>query len=76
MKIERVVTYYGYDLLINEKLHKKCLNCQKWYMFTEELGCCAHCIKTIQQDKSCKFSTKKSMFVSHNGYSTYYTKNV
>ncbi|TRZ35702.1 hypothetical protein CEQ21_08695 [Niallia circulans] len=59
MKIERVVTYYGYDLLINEELHKKCLNCQKWYVFSEELGCCANCIKVIQHGKSRISSTKK-----------------
>jgi hypothetical protein len=50
MKIERVVTYYGYDLLINEKLHKKCLNCQKWYVFTEDFGYCQTCIKSIQKN--------------------------
>jgi len=51
LKIERVVTYYGYDLLINEELHKKCLNCQKWYAFAEELGFCPNCMKSIRENK-------------------------
>lgn len=49
MKIEKVMTYYGYDLLINEVLHKKCLKCEKWYKFERELGYCYSCIREMKE---------------------------
>ncbi len=49
MRIEKVMTYYGYDLLINEILHKKCLKCEKWYKFEKELGYCYACIREMEE---------------------------
>jgi hypothetical protein len=43
MRIEKRITYYGYDLLINHVLHKRCLNCNKWYQFDGEIGVCKGC---------------------------------
>lgn len=47
MKIEKIIRYYGYDLMINEILHKKCLKCDKWYKFEKELGYCQICMKNF-----------------------------
>ena len=44
MRIEKKVTYYGYDLVINHVLHKRCLNCKKWYEFYDEMGYCKCCM--------------------------------
>lgn len=51
MKIEKVMTYYGYDLMINEILHKKCLKCKQWYKFDGELGYCNSCIKELNKKR-------------------------
>jgi len=45
MKIERIFRYYGYDLMINNILHKKCLLCEKWYKFEGEFGYCPTCLE-------------------------------
>ncbi|SLK35715.1 Uncharacterised protein [Mycobacteroides abscessus subsp. abscessus] len=52
MKIEKVMTYYGYDLMINEILHKKCLKCEKWYKFERELGYCSSCIRGMEEQST------------------------
>lgn len=55
MKIEKVMTYYGYDLMINEILHKKCLKCKQWYKFDGELGYCNSCIRELDKKRQCSF---------------------
>ncbi len=55
MKIEKVMTYYGYDLIINEVLHKKCLKCKKWYKFDGELGYCHMCMLAVEKKRQCSF---------------------
>ena len=47
MRIEKKVTYYGYDLVINHVLHKRCLNCKQWYEFDGEMGYCKYCINLV-----------------------------
>ncbi|WP_169891103.1 hypothetical protein [Litchfieldia alkalitelluris] len=49
MKIEKRPTYYGYDLLINNVLHKRCLNCNSWYEFSGELGVCKKCLQKLSK---------------------------
>ncbi|WP_088105378.1 hypothetical protein [Halalkalibacter urbisdiaboli] len=49
MRIEKRVTYYGYDLVINHVLHKRCLNCGKWYEFDGEMGFCQTCLLDFKQ---------------------------
>lgn len=44
MNIKRVPTYYGYDLLINNILHKRCLCCKNWYEFDGIHGYCEDCL--------------------------------
>lgn len=51
MRIEKKVTYYGYDLVINYILHKKCLSCLKWYEFDGEKGYCESCIENFLNKK-------------------------
>lgn len=51
MRIEKKVTYYGYDLFINYIWHKKCLNCKKWYEFDGKMGYCKHCISHISNNR-------------------------
>ncbi|WP_157077286.1 hypothetical protein [Robertmurraya korlensis] len=51
MRIEKKVTYYGYDLVINHILHKKCLSCRKWYEFDGEKGYCESCIENFINKK-------------------------
>jgi hypothetical protein len=43
MRIEKKMTFYGYDLIINHVLHKRCLNCEKWYPFDGVHGFCEYC---------------------------------
>ena len=54
MKIEKVKRYYGYDLMINDILHKKCLNCEKWYKFENELGYCQVCMISVKKEQENK----------------------
>lgn len=49
MRIEKKITYYGYDLIINHVWHKKCLNCEIWYEFDGEMGVCKRCISMMEQ---------------------------
>lgn len=51
MRIEKKITYYGYDLLINSLLHKRCLNCNKWYKFDGEMGFCNPCIQKAEHSQ-------------------------
>lgn len=48
MKIEKKTTPYGYDLLINNVLHKRCISCKVWFKFEGEMGCCPHCVNNIR----------------------------
>jgi hypothetical protein len=52
MRIEKKMTYYGYDLMINHVWHKKCLNCEKWYEFDGEMGFCIGCIFITEKEKA------------------------
>jgi predicted nucleic acid-binding Zn ribbon protein len=54
MRIEKKVTYYGYDLVINHILHKKCLSCRKWYEFDGEKGYCDSCMEIVINNKKRK----------------------
>ncbi|WP_139367250.1 hypothetical protein [Metabacillus halosaccharovorans] len=60
MKIEKKVTYYGYDLLINSVLYKRCIHCNEWYEFKHELGYCPDCIFSYEAhlSKSKELETK------------------
>lgn len=52
MKLEKIERYYGYDLMVNEVLHKKCLRCEKWYKFEKESGYCQSClVRFVKQQK-------------------------
>jgi hypothetical protein len=59
MRIEKKMTYYGYDLVINHVLHKRCLNCEKWYEFDGEIGYCKYCISDIENAHTGFSYTKK-----------------
>jgi predicted amidophosphoribosyltransferase len=52
MRIEKKATYYGYDLVINHVLHKRCLDCEKWYEFDGEMGYCKRCLSKFKQNLS------------------------
>ncbi len=38
MRIEKLKTYYGYDLLVDRVLYKRCLNCESWFPYEDEMG--------------------------------------
>lgn len=63
MRIEKKITYYGYDLIINHVWHKKCLNCEIWYEFDGEMGVCKQCISLIEQEKE---KTIRKTHFKHN----------
>ncbi|MEN8700255.1 hypothetical protein [Bacillus infantis] len=52
MRIEKLKTYYGYDLLIDRVIYKRCLSCESWFPFEDEMGFCRSCIRKAH--KPCK----------------------
>ncbi len=68
MRIERKPRYYGYDLVINHVLHKRCLRCESWYEFDGEIGYCHSCIHHIKrlQDKTVTFKKSRQGLDSLN----------
>ncbi len=57
MKIVKKITPYGYDLLINNVLHKRCLSCNIWFEFDGEMGYCSHCLNNIKRKEKMKITS-------------------
>lgn len=55
MRIEKIITNYGYDLMINQIWHKRCLSCQAWYEFDGELGICQTCLWQLENQSKPSF---------------------